>query len=78
MYLTDACPGVLNMLIQDIDRQCGVVLITDSQDVAQILKDLNCDEDYGGIFVFGGNAYGFEGNIPYLGAALYLIGPYGG
>jgi len=65
------------MFIRDIDKKCSVVLITQDQEVKQILKDLSCDEDYGGIFVFGGNAYGFEGNIPYLGNALYLIGPYG-
>jgi hypothetical protein len=65
------------MLISDIDKRPDVTLLTDSQDVTQILQDLHCEEDYGGIFVFEGNAYGFEGNIPYLGNALYLIGPYG-
>ena len=51
------------MQISDIDRKCGVVLITDSQDVKQILKDLNCNENYGGIFVFDGNAYGLNGTF---------------
>lgn len=65
------------MFIRDIDQKCGVILITDSQDVKPILESLNCKEDYGGIMIFEGNAYGFEGNIPYLSAPLYLIGPYG-
>lgn len=65
------------MFIRDVDKKCGVVLITQDQEVKDILKDLNCDEDYGGIFVFDGNAYGFFGSVPWLGKELYLIGPYG-
>ena len=65
------------MFIRDIDKKCNVVLITQDQEVAQILQDLNCDEPYGGIFVFDGNAYGFEGQVPYLGKELHLIGSYG-
>ena len=65
------------MLIRDIDQKCGVVLITDSQDVRPILEALGCNENYEGIFVFDGNAYGFFGSVPWLGKELYLIGPYG-
>jgi len=65
------------MFIRDIDQKCNVVLITQDQEVAQILQDLNCDEDYGGIFVFDGSANGFFGQVPYLGNEPYLVGPYG-
>lgn len=65
------------MFIREIDKKCGVVLITQDQEVAQVLQDLKCDEAYGGIFVFDGKAYGFKGQVPYLGKKLFLIGPYG-
>lgn len=65
------------MLMRDIDKKCGVVLITQDQEVAQILKDLNCSENYEGIFLMDGKAYGFFGQVPYLGNELYLVGPYG-
>jgi hypothetical protein len=62
------------MLISDIDKRPDVTLLTDSQDVTQILQDLHCEEDYGGIFLFDGKAWGFEGNVPYLNKTLYEIG----
>ena len=62
------------MLISDIDKRPDVTLLTDSQDVTQILRDLHCDEDYGGIFLFDGKAWGFEGNVAYLNKTLYEIG----
>ena len=64
------------MFIRDIDKKPDVVLLVDSQDVKPLLADLNCDEDYEGIFLFEGNAYGFKGNVPYLSKELFLIGPY--
>jgi hypothetical protein len=65
------------MFIRDIDKKCNVVLITQDQEVKQILQDLNCDEAYGGIFVFDGGAWGFEGQVPYLGLEIHYLGPYG-
>lgn len=64
------------MTIKDLNDK-DVSLFTDSQDVTAILNDLGCDEDYGGIFIHNGIAYGFEGNIPYLNKRLYRIGEYG-
>ncbi len=59
--------------IADLDKT-DASLFTDSQDVKQILEDLNCKEDYGGIFIHNGIAYGFEGSVPYLNKQLYRIG----
>ncbi len=59
--------------ISDIDKT-DASLFTDSQDVERILSDLGCKEDYGGIFIYNGMAYGFEGSVPYLNKRLYQIG----
>ena len=62
--------------INDLNDKERVSLFTDSQDVKAILEELNCTEDYGGIFVYNGIAYGFEGSVPYRGKQLYRIGEY--
>ncbi len=54
------------------DKQ--VSLFIDSQDVTAILEEFGCTEDYGGIFIYDGVAYGFEGTVPYLNKRLYRIG----
>lgn len=62
--------------IADLDTKKQTFLFTDSQDVKGILEAIGCDEDYGGIFIYDGIAYGFEGNVPYLNKRLYRIGEY--
>jgi len=62
--------------ISDLDRKENVSLFTDSQDVTAILEELGCKENYGGIFIYNGIAYGFEGVVPFLAKRLYRIGEY--
>ena len=62
--------------VNDLNDKERVSLFTDSQDVTAILEELGCTEDYGGIFVYNGIAYGFEGSVPYRGKQLYRIGEY--
>jgi len=62
------------MLVSDAPPEA--VLLNDSQDVHFILQNLECEEDYGGIFLFDGKAWGFYGVIPYLKNELFEIGPW--
>lgn len=62
--------------ISDLDCKENVSLFTDSQDVTAILEELGCKENYGGIFIYNGIAYGFEGMVPFLAKRLYRIGEY--
>lgn len=62
--------------IDDLNDEEEVSLFTDSQDVTAILERLGCTEDYGGIIIYGGIAYGFEGCVPYREKRLYRIGDY--
>lgn len=63
-------------IISDLNDKERVSLFTDSQDVQLILEELGCKEDYGGIFVYNGIAYGFEGSVPYHEKRLYRIGEF--
>lgn len=62
------------MFIRDIDKHENAELYTNSQDVKAMLEELGCKEDYGGIFIIDGIAYGFDGSTPYLSLQLYEIG----
>lgn len=63
------------MNICDIEHREDLELVTNSQDVEEILKTINCNEGYGGLFINreGDNiteCYAFYGVVPNLSKLL--------
>jgi len=71
--------------IADLQNRDDLVLLTDSQDVKEILDDLNffaqedeCLQDINGLFVSVhdgayGEIYAFEGTVPYLTSDIWKL-----